>query len=71
MAYHIKSHIVARYMIDHPSVPSSFRGFTILQISDLHERRFGYGQWRLVRAISELPCDVNTVASCGFRFLVL
>lgn len=38
-------------------LPSSLEGFTFLHLSDLHERRFGPGQSRLLRLIDSLEFD--------------
>jgi uncharacterized protein len=43
-------------VIDH--LPASFDGFTVLQISDLHSKRFGAGQRRLVNLINGLEYDM-------------
>jgi len=42
--------------IDH--LPKELDGFTILQISDLHEKEFGSGQARLIEKINSLSYDV-------------
>ena len=42
-------------------VPQEFTGFRIVQISDLHSRRFGRGQARLVRAIEDAQPDLIVI----------
>ncbi|MUV36894.1 hypothetical protein JNUCC1_00698 [Lentibacillus sp. JNUCC-1] len=39
-------------------LPSQFDGFTILQLTDLHEKNFGRGQKRLLKAINSIDYDV-------------
>lgn len=39
-------------------LPPSFEGFKILQISDLHERKFGKDQRRLLKAINRIDYDI-------------
>ncbi|HLS59498.1 MAG TPA: metallophosphoesterase, partial [Virgibacillus sp.] len=38
-------------------LPDSFVGFKILQISDLHEKKFGKDQHRLIKAINQIDYD--------------
>jgi len=39
------------------NLPSSFEDYTILQITDLHEKRFGREQKRLINTVDELTYD--------------
>lgn len=39
-------------------IPKSFENFTILQISDLHGKRFGKNQKRLIQKINNLDYDI-------------
>ncbi|MBE0448980.1 MAG: metallophosphoesterase, partial [Actinobacteria bacterium] len=42
-------------------LPDSFEGFTILQISDLHQKEFGKDQKRLVEKINSLDYDLIAI----------
>jgi len=42
----------------HSRVPPEFEGFRIVQVSDLHNKRFGRGQRRLIHAIHEAQPDM-------------
>ena len=44
-----------------PKIPETFRGFSIVQISDLHDKSFGKGQSRLVKKIRGLSPDIIVV----------
>lgn len=39
------------------SVPAAFDGFRVAQVSDLHDKRFGAGQTRLLAALREIQPD--------------
>lgn len=45
--------VVSSYGIKNSKIPKSFRGFTIVHISDLHNRAFGKGQEALIKEIAE------------------
>ncbi|MGI6348771.1 MAG: metallophosphoesterase [Eubacteriales bacterium] len=42
----------------HPNIPASFNGFKILQLSDLHSKTFGAGNYRLVKKIRREHPDI-------------
>jgi len=44
--------------IEIEDLPQEFEGFKILQISDLHEKTFGYKQERLIKKINSINYDV-------------
>ena len=50
--------VVREVTLSHPDLPPAFDGFTIVQVSDLHQRRFGQGQSDLIAAIESLPHDL-------------
>ncbi|HZH60564.1 MAG TPA: metallophosphoesterase, partial [Metabacillus sp.] len=53
--YRIK---VVEQEIEIENLPQEFEGFKILQISDLHEKTFGYKQERLIRRINSINYDI-------------
>lgn len=50
--------VVRNQEIKIEGLPEEFDGFTILQISDLHEKTFGAHQERLIKAINDVEYDV-------------
>jgi uncharacterized protein len=52
---------VRRETVTLRDLPPSFDGFTILQISDLHGKRFGARQQRLARLINRLDYDMIAI----------
>ncbi len=52
---------VDRQVVVLDQLPPEFEGFTILQLSDLHGRRFGDGQRRLLHVIDGLSYDVVAI----------
>ena len=50
-----------QYTFASPRVPEAFDGFRILQISDLHNKVFGRGQRRLLKALEELSPQLIVV----------
>ena len=50
--------VVREVTLSHPDLPPAFDGFTIVQVSDLHQRRFGQGQSDLIAAIEAVPHDL-------------
>ena len=50
--------VIRRQEIVIDGLPSSFDGYTILLISDLHGRMFGEGQSRLLEAINSVEHDI-------------
>ncbi len=49
---------VTSYTIASPKVPPSFDGYTIVQITDLHNRVFGQGQEELISEVEKLKPDI-------------
>ena len=47
-----------RYTWESDRVPRGFDGYTIALVSDLHNKRFGKGQRRLVKAVRDLRPDM-------------
>lgn len=52
---------VSSHSITDPKIPEAFSGFRILQISDLHNVRFGRGNKRLLRRLSQLQPDILVI----------
>lgn len=50
--------VIRKEEIEIVDLPDEFDGFTILQISDLHEKTFGANQGRLLKAIHDINYDV-------------
>ena len=50
--------IVVEQEIEIEDLPSELEGFTILQVTDLHEKEFGKLQKRLISKINHVPYDV-------------
>ena len=50
-----------RYTWESPRVPQGFDGFRIALVSDLHNKRFGKNQARLVRAVKDLEPDLIAI----------
>ena len=50
-----------RYTWESPRAPQGFDGFQIALVSDLHNKRFGKNQARLVRAVKDLRPDLIAV----------
>lgn len=48
---------LSRYTVRLSSLPSAFSGFRIVQLSDLHNKRFGKKQERLLKKVRELAPD--------------
>jgi len=53
---------IARYTWEAPRVPRGFNGFQIALVSDLHNKRFGKAQKRLVKAVKKLQPDMIALA---------
>jgi predicted MPP superfamily phosphohydrolase len=51
----------ARYTWESPRVPQGFDGFRVALVSDLHNKRFGKNQARLVRAVKNLRPDLIAI----------
>ena len=52
---------VAEDIVYIPDLPSAFEDFTILQITDLHGKRFGQNQVNLISQINALEYDMIAV----------
>ena len=50
--------VISRYTYTGSRIPAGFDGYTIVQVSDLHGKRFGRGQQRLLAAIREARPDL-------------
>lgn len=64
VAYNIydnKRVVVVEQQVKIHNLPQSFDNFKILQITDLHEKRFGNNERRLVEAINKLDYDIIVV----------
>ena len=53
--------VVTEIAVEIDGLPAEFEGFTILQISDLHGRRFGPRQQRLIEQINALDYDMIAI----------
>lgn len=53
--------MVTRYQYRSPHLPESFSGLKIVQISDLHNKRFGSQQQRIVKAIKNENPDLIVI----------
>ncbi len=53
--------VVTRSQYVSPKLPDAFDGFTIVQISDLHNKSFGKDQQRLLRRVREIAPDIIVV----------
>ncbi|HZX20985.1 MAG TPA: metallophosphoesterase [Clostridia bacterium] len=49
---------VTTYNLEYPDLPVSFDGFRIVQLSDLHNNRFGADNQRLISAINKQSPDI-------------
>ena len=49
---------VSEYRLTFPNLPKAFDGFTIVQLSDLHNKLFGPSQRRILKKIQTLEPDV-------------
>jgi predicted MPP superfamily phosphohydrolase len=45
------------YELKYENLPAAFDGYAIIQLSDLHGKRFGAHNERLLRAIQKIPAD--------------
>ncbi len=52
---------VKKYTVSSEKIPKNFDGYKILQVSDLHNKRFGYRQGYLLRVIDKLSPDIIAV----------
>ncbi len=61
LAYEVKSLRVVRYTVPVQNLPLPFHGFTILHLSDLHQKLFGREQARLREFINQQRFDMVAV----------
>lgn len=52
---------ISRYNIENSSIPESFKGFRIVQVSDLHNKEFGKDQRILMKKIEKEKPDIIVV----------
>ena len=52
---------IQHYTWEAPRVPRGFDGFTVALVSDLHNKRFGKEQKRLVQAVKDLEPDLIAI----------
>jgi predicted MPP superfamily phosphohydrolase len=50
--------VITRYEYSDSEVPDAFKGFRILQVSDLHNKRFGNNQAGLIRLVKKIQPDI-------------
>ena len=54
--------MVSRYTIESGELPERFEGFTIAQVSDLHNAAFGAGNEKLLQLLEEqAPSQVHSL----------
>lgn len=58
---------VSRYGLEFNGLPAAFDGFTIAQVSDLHNAAFGRGQRKLISAIAAAKPDMIAVTGDLFH----
>lgn len=59
--FDLHSIAVKRYTIAVSRLPSDFRGFTILHLTDLHNKEYGEGQRHLLELINRLHFDAVAI----------
>lgn len=60
--YDQNNHIVKScHIINHNSIPGSFSGFTIIQLSDIHSKTFGRDNKRILKMIYEVNPDLIVI----------
>ncbi len=58
---------VSRYTTEFDKLPESFDGFTIVQVSDLHNQRFGENQSKLISSIKAAKPDMIAITGDLFH----
>ena len=53
-----KGLVLSRHAIGFEFLPKEFDGFTIVHLSDLHNKQFGKGQWRLIDMVRKARPDI-------------
>lgn len=61
LVYDVTAIKVVRYMVPVRNLPAAFNGFTILHLSDLHQKEFGRNQTRLLDLINRQQFDMVAV----------
>jgi uncharacterized protein len=61
LLYEVNALKVVHYTVSVRNLPPSFRNFTILHLSDLHQKRFGKSQSRLLATIKRHQYDIITL----------
>ena len=59
--FQLESVAVTKYMVQVKNLPSSFSGFTILHLTDLHSKEYGNNQKRLINLINRFEFDLVAV----------
>ncbi len=53
--------VISKTVYSNPKVPEAFNNFTIVQISDLHNKSFGENQERLLNKLKEVSPDIIVI----------
>jgi predicted MPP superfamily phosphohydrolase len=53
---------ISNYIIESEKIPSEFSGMKILHVSDLHNKRFGVNQIKILRQIDNLNPDIIVIS---------
>ncbi len=61
LVYEVETIRVVRYTVPVSNLPPAFEGFTILHLSDLHQKEFGTRQKRLLELIGHQRFDVVAI----------
>ncbi|KJS87678.1 MAG: metallophosphoesterase [Peptococcaceae bacterium BICA1-8] len=59
--FEVKSIAVKKYVVPVRNLPSSFNGFTILHLTDLHSKEYGSNQKRLINLINRYEFDMVAI----------
>ena len=59
--FEVKSIAVTKYVVPMKKLPSSFNGFTILHLTDLHSKEYGHDQKRLLELIKRYNFDMVAI----------
>jgi len=59
--FEVRSLRVRRYTVSVQDLPSALDGFTVLQLSDLHDKEFGEGQEELLSLINQQEFDLVAI----------
>ena len=61
LGYEVNTVRLVRYTVPVRNLPPAFHGFTILHLSDLHQKEFGRNQARLLSRINRLQYDMVAI----------